>query len=173
MLAGHRARQAFGAEAQWSWSTASGNYNFITTTTAGATASGIFNSNQNWYNTVAGRIGYVIGNYVLCAKGGGAGMNVNYGLSVTPFAGGSVNLSRSGYVARGGAEWMFYPAWSAKVEYNYLDFRQQLRPAGRRRASVNSHSSTFRSAWIGIRAGFDRERVRWGFNNSVLLAKVE
>jgi hypothetical protein len=29
-----------------SWSTASGNYNFITTTTAGATASGIFNSDR-------------------------------------------------------------------------------------------------------------------------------
>src|ERR1700744_4284075 len=38
-----------GAEADMSWSMASGNYNFITTTGTGATASGVFNSNQNWY----------------------------------------------------------------------------------------------------------------------------
>jgi opacity protein-like surface antigen len=134
-----------GVEADMSWSMASGNYNFMTTTAAGTTASGIFNSNQNWYSTVAGRFGYVIGNYMLYAKGGGAWMNADYSLSVSgPFAGGSANLTRSGYVAGGGAEWMFYPGWSAKVEYDYLDFGSSFAPLGVVGATVNSHVSTFK-----------------------------
>jgi opacity protein-like surface antigen len=129
-----------GAEAEMSWSAASGNYNFITTLADGVTnVSGIFNSNQNWYGTVAGRFGYVIGNYMLYAKGGGAWMNADYSLAVTgPFAGGSANLTRSGYVAGGGAQWMFYPGWSAKVEYNYLDFGSSFVPLGVVGATVNS-----------------------------------
>ncbi len=134
-----------GAEADMSWSAASGNYNFMTTTAAGATASGIFNSNQNWYGTAAGRVGYVVGNTMLYAKGGSAWMNVDYDLAVTgPFAGGSANLTRTGYVAAGGAEWMFYPGWSAKIEYNYLDFGSSFVPLGVVGATVNSHVSTFK-----------------------------
>jgi outer membrane immunogenic protein len=135
-----------GAEADMSWSAASGNYNFITTLADSVTnVSGIFNSNQNWYSTAAGRVGYVIGNYMLYAKGGGAWMNADYSLAVTgPFAGGSANLSRSGYVAGGGAEWMFYPCWSAKVEYNYLDFGKSFVPLGVAGTTVNSHVSTFK-----------------------------
>jgi opacity protein-like surface antigen len=135
-----------GAEADMSWSAASGNYNFITTLADGVTnVSGIFNSNQNWYSTAAGRLGYVIGNYMLYAKGGGAWMNADYSLAVTgPVAGGSANLTRSGYVAGGGAEWMFYPGWSAKVEYNYLDFGSSFVPLGVVGATVNSHVSTFK-----------------------------
>jgi len=134
-----------GAEAEMSWSMASGNYNFITTTAAGTAASGIFNSNQNWYNTVAGRFGYVIGNYMLYAKGGGAWMNADYSLAVSgPFAGGSANETRSGYVAGGGAEWMFFPGWSAKVEYSYLDFGSKFAPLGVVGATINSHTSTFK-----------------------------
>src|SRR5262249_34148086 len=65
-----------GVEADMSWSAASGNYNFMTTLADGVTtASGIFNSNQNWYSTAAGRLGYVIGNYMLYAKGVGAWKN--------------------------------------------------------------------------------------------------
>jgi outer membrane immunogenic protein len=135
-----------GAEADMSWSAASGNYNFITTHADGVTnVSGIFNSNQNWYSTAAGRLGYVIGNYMLYARGGGAWMNADYSLAITgPFAGGSANLIRSGYVAGGGAEWMFYPGWSARVEYNYLDFGSSFVPLGVVGASVNSHVSTFK-----------------------------
>jgi hypothetical protein len=66
-----------------SWSTANGKNNFITTTAAGTTASGIFNSSQNWYNTVAGRFGYLVGNYMLYAKVGGAWRSADYSLAVS------------------------------------------------------------------------------------------
>src|SRR5271156_3308230 len=105
-----------GAEAELSWSSASGNFNFLTTTPTGAVASGIFNSNQNWYDTFTGRLGYVINDWVIYAKGGAALMNADYSLGVTgPFAGGAINDTRSGYAAGVGVEWMFGPGWSTKL----------------------------------------------------------
>jgi opacity protein-like surface antigen len=76
-----------GAEAELSWSLASGNFNFMATSPAGAVASGIFNSNQKWYDTFTGRVGYLIDDWVLYAKAGAAWMNADYNLAVSgPFA---------------------------------------------------------------------------------------
>jgi hypothetical protein len=61
-----------GAELELSWTSASGNFNFFTTTPAGTIATGTFNSNHNWYDTFTGRVGYVINDWVLYAKGGAA-----------------------------------------------------------------------------------------------------
>src|SRR5271168_1735463 len=80
-----------GAELELSWTSASGNFNFATTTPAGGVTSGIFNSNHNWYDTFTGRVGYVINDWVLYAKGGADWINADYNLAVNgPFGGGSV-----------------------------------------------------------------------------------
>jgi outer membrane autotransporter protein len=129
-----------GAELELTWTTASGDFNFITTTPAGAVASGIFNSNHNWYDTFTGRVGYVIDDWVLYAKGGAAWMNADYSLAVNgPFAGGSINNIRSGYALGLGAEWMFGPAWSTKIEYDYLGFGNNSYALGRVGTTVNTH----------------------------------
>jgi opacity protein-like surface antigen len=129
-----------GAEIEQSWSAVSGNFNFITTTPAGTVASGIFNSNQNWYDTVTGRLGYVIGDWVLYAKGGAAWMNADYALAASgPFGGGSINTIRSGYAAGLGAEWMFGPGWSTKLEYDYLGFGTNSYALGTAGTSVDTH----------------------------------
>jgi outer membrane autotransporter protein len=129
-----------GAELDLSWSSASGNFNFITTTPAGVTASGIFNSNQNWYDTFTGRVGYVISDWVLYAKGGAVWMNADYGLAVSgPFASGSSNITRSGYAIGLGAEWMFGPGWSTKLEYHYLGFGTGSYALGGVGTTVNTH----------------------------------
>jgi outer membrane autotransporter protein len=129
-----------GAELDLSWSSASGNFNFITTTLAGVTASGIFNSNQNWYDTFTGRVGYVISDWVLYAKGGAAWMNADYSLAVSgPFGGGSSNITRSGYAVGLGAEWMFGPGWSTKLEYDYLGFGTRSYALGGVGTTVNTH----------------------------------
>ena len=39
-----------------------------------------------------------------------------------PFAGGSINRTCPGYAVGLGAEWMFGPGWSTKLEYDYLGF---------------------------------------------------
>ena len=113
-----------GAELALSWTSASGNFNFITMTPAGPVASGTFNSNHNWYDTFTGRVGYVINDWmVLYAKGGAAWINADYSLAASgPFGGGSVNDTRGGIAVGLGAEWMFAPGWSGKLEYAFLDF---------------------------------------------------
>jgi outer membrane autotransporter protein len=129
-----------GAELELSWTTASGNFNFITTNPAGTVASGIFNSNHNWYDTFTGRVGYVISDWVLYAKGGAAWINADYSLAVSGVpGGGSVNDTRGGYAFGLGAEWMFGPGWSTKLEYDYLGFGNNSYALGGVGASVNSH----------------------------------
>jgi outer membrane immunogenic protein len=69
--------------------------------------------NLAWFGTVRGRAGYLImPTLLLYGTGGFAYGQVDaWGLSNT----------RTGWTAGGGAEWMFAPNWSAKVEYLYVD----------------------------------------------------
>jgi outer membrane immunogenic protein len=66
-----------------------------------------------WFGTVRGRVGYLVTPTLLLYGTGG-------------FAYGGVQVfnqtnTRTGWTAGGGAEWMFLPNWSAKVEYLYTD----------------------------------------------------
>jgi opacity protein-like surface antigen len=93
-----------GIEGELSWTSASGS-------------SLGFHSDHNWYDTLDARLGYVMGPWLLYAKGGGAWMNADYSVP-----GASINVTRSGWNVGGGAEYMLAPQWSAKAEYNFLDF---------------------------------------------------
>jgi outer membrane autotransporter protein len=93
-----------GIEGELSWTSANGS-------------SLGFQSDHNWYDTLDARLGYVMGPWLLYAKGGAAWMNADY--SVPPV---SINVTRSGWNIGAGAEFMLAPQWSAKAEYNFLDF---------------------------------------------------
>lgn len=93
-----------GIEGELSWTSASGS-------------SLGFNSDHNWYDTLDGRLGYVMGPWLLYAKGGAAWMNADYSVP-----GVSINVTRTGWNIGAGAEFMLAPQWSAKAEYNFLDF---------------------------------------------------
>jgi outer membrane immunogenic protein len=56
-------------------------------------------------------------------KGGGAWAKYKYSNS-DPLSGGTFNASetRSGWTIGGGVEYAFAGNWSAKVEYDYIDF---------------------------------------------------
>jgi outer membrane immunogenic protein len=118
-----------GIEGDWSWTGASS-----TTAFTAAGIPGTVNSDHNWYSTLAGRLGYTSGGpWMVYAKGGGAWMNADY----TATLGGvtsAVSNTRSGWMVGAGLEWMFTPNWTAKVEYNYMDFGTNtytfLLPAG-------------------------------------------
>ena len=113
-----------GAEVDWSWSNVRGTANTIALipgVTVRATG------DVDWFATATGRIGYAFNNMLLYAKGGGAWMDVSYSASV--LNGGTVIIGpaivddrRTGWTVGGGLEWAFTPNWSAKIEYNYLDF---------------------------------------------------
>ena len=111
-----------GIEGELEWTSAQGTENF---TTAVALGAGQVISDHNWYDTVAGRLGYTMGPLAVLREGRrrlderrlphGREQGFNTGMS-------SINTTRTGVTIGGGAEYMLSPRWSAKVEYAYLDF---------------------------------------------------
>ncbi|QPF90124.1 TonB-dependent receptor domain-containing protein [Bradyrhizobium commune] len=110
-----------GLEAELDWTSAQGKANFVDP--AGTTALSL-TSDHNWYDTLSGRVGYVMGPLMLYAKGGAAWMNADYRMDVNSGLDGSTSASttRTGWIAGGGVEYMLGSRWSAKLEYNHLDF---------------------------------------------------
>jgi outer membrane immunogenic protein len=66
-----------------------------------------------WFGTVRGRAGYLVTPTLLLYGTGGFA----YG-DVTAF---QRSNTSTGWTAGGGAEWLFAPHWSAKIEYLYVD----------------------------------------------------
>jgi outer membrane immunogenic protein len=74
-----------------------------------------------WFGTLRGRIGYAFGPAMLYFTGGGAWENYKLTVSSPGLGSASDNATKSAWTIGGGAEWMFAPKWSAKVEYLYMD----------------------------------------------------
>jgi opacity protein-like surface antigen/outer membrane receptor protein involved in Fe transport len=110
-----------GIEGELGWTSAQGKANFVDPT---GTASLSITSDHNWYDTVSGRIGYVMGPLMLYGKGGAAWMNADYRMEVNSGLDGSTlaHTTRSGWIAGGGLEYMLGSHWSAKLEYDHLAF---------------------------------------------------
>ena len=70
------------------------------------------NTSLSWFGTVRGRVGYlVLPTLLIYGTGGFAYGQVDaFGFSNTA----------TGWTAGGGAEWLFAPNWSAKIEYLYV-----------------------------------------------------
>jgi outer membrane immunogenic protein len=85
----------------------------------------------DYLGTVRGRLGWLFTPTLLAYGTGGlayGGVNLNSSILQNnlpfgpPFAStGSFSDTRVGWTAGGGVEWMFWPNWSAKVEYLYYD----------------------------------------------------
>lgn len=97
----------FGVEGDWSWTNADGS-----TSIPAAVA-----ADYNWYGTATARVGYAFDNMLWYVKGGAAWMDTDYTLG-----GVTVGDTRTGWTVGTGLEWAISPNWSAKLEYNYLDF---------------------------------------------------
>ena len=107
----------FGVEADASWADLTGNT---------ACASGIVGVAANCrakvdaLGTFAGRLGFALDRVLLYGKGGIAFANDKYELN--SIAAYRANETRWGWMAGAGIEYSFTDNWSAKIEYNYLDF---------------------------------------------------
>jgi outer membrane receptor protein involved in Fe transport len=110
-----------GLEGELGWTSAQGKANFVD---PAGTAALSLTSDHNWYDTVSGRVGYVSGPLMLFAKGGAAWMNADYRMDVNSGLDGSsvASTTRPGWVVGGGFEYMLGSHWSAKLEYDHLDF---------------------------------------------------
>jgi opacity protein-like surface antigen len=110
-----------GIEGELGWTSAQGKANFVD---PAGTASLSITSDHNWYDTLTGRLGYVMGPLMLYGKGGAAWMNADYRMEVNSGLDGSTvtNTTRTGWTAGGGFEYMLGSHWSAKLEYDHLAF---------------------------------------------------
>src|SRR5262249_33511564 len=83
----------------------------------------------NWTADIAGRVGFLpMERLMVYAKGGVAFANFDYSTALTiggATLSGSVNATRVGGMFGFGAEYAFLPHWSAKLEYDYMDFGKQ------------------------------------------------
>jgi outer membrane immunogenic protein len=82
-------------------------------------------SQLRWLDTFRGRVGYAYGQWLPYITGGAAYGSVR-GIITAP-AGGFIagDDTRLGWTLGFGVEYMFAPAWSAKLEYNYVDLGKQ------------------------------------------------
>ena len=80
---------------------------------------GIDKENLDWFGTVRGRLGYAMDRALIYATGGFAygGLQSSVDNGTYKFDG-----TATGYAVGGGVEYKFTHAWSAKLEYQYLDF---------------------------------------------------
>ena len=100
--------------------------------TASPTVAGISTSISTKIKDVAlvtGRVGYEWSNWLFYFKGGaawdqstGTGQVFSGGATID---GTSASANWNGWTFGGGAEWAFLPNWSAKLEYNHIDFGLQ------------------------------------------------
>ena len=82
------------------------------------------NSQADWYATATGRIGYAWDRALLYVKGGAAFAEDSYNVydTSTGLLFGNADDTRTGWTVGVGLEYAFWNNWSAKIEYNYLDF---------------------------------------------------
>jgi outer membrane immunogenic protein len=103
------------------------------------------NTNTKWTSTVTGRVGAAFDRLLIYGKGGLALAQDQSGL--TDLAGNSASTSfmRTGWTVGAGLEYGITKNWSAKIEYDYLNFGSQalnfatpLQPAYASNASLNA-----------------------------------
>lgn len=151
---------------------ADGSVSDIKGTSVGCTATGCASGlgTTDDFGTVRGRVGYIINNVLLYGTGGWAWSHSHTDRTITcVVAGGGVcpggpspspltgmvssasGNNNSGWTAGAGVEWQFAPHWTAKVEYQHLEFDNVGRdysypgfPAASRHIVTDGHIDTVR-----------------------------
>ncbi len=86
-------------------------------------AGNALHTDTNWLANVTGRIGYAIfDRNLLYVKGGGAWIDQSNSVTAAGTVFNTGDYTRSGWTVGAGWEYAFAPNWSAKIEYNYMDF---------------------------------------------------
>lgn len=106
----------FGLEGQFSWSDASGKAPCAPLSILGCT------TDVNWITTFAARLGYAIDRTMIYVKGGVAWADTDHNVDFLGINILSASSTRTGAMVGAGIEHAFAPNWSAKIEYNYMDF---------------------------------------------------
>jgi len=81
-----------------------------------------FESNGNWLATLTGRVGVAFDRTLLYARGGAAFIDSDQSFRLLGVQFNSESETETGWTVGVGAEYAFAPGWSARAEYNYMDF---------------------------------------------------
>jgi outer membrane immunogenic protein len=111
-----------GLEAQWTGSADDGHDSRLLEFPGGGI--GTFESELDWVATLTARVGFVRDRSVLYVKGGAAWAHNSFHGSTTlqPEVAFDDSETRSGWAIGGGYEFAFRNAWSARLEYMFMDF---------------------------------------------------
>jgi opacity protein-like surface antigen len=117
----------FGVEADASWVDSDGTNTCFAV--SGTTASSNCRVRPDLYATVTGRLGYAVDRSLLYVKGGAAWTRGSVDMFVNQNNVGVFTSANSfvtsGWTVGGGVEYALTPAWSVKLEYDYLNFGGQ------------------------------------------------
>jgi outer membrane immunogenic protein len=116
-------RFVIGTEADFSWSDINGNSSAGILGGAGTRA---LTANTDWSGTSTVRLGVAHDHWLFYSKAGAAWAHTDY-TDVWSAAGtnlftGTASKTAVGWTVGTGVEWAFWNNWSAKLEYDYLDF---------------------------------------------------
>jgi outer membrane immunogenic protein len=101
------------------WTSNKRNGTFAT----GPLANDVVNFNNQWFDTLTGRLGYAVAPSTLFYfQGGGAWAHTSTNVTAGGVQIGQTSATRSGWTIGGGVEWMFAPHWTVFLEGNYMDF---------------------------------------------------
>jgi outer membrane immunogenic protein len=84
--------------------------------------------NVDWMATFTGRVGFTADRALIYVKGGGAWADFKYTTSVAGLGIATAQQGQWGALVGAGVEYAFAPGWSAKLEYDYIDFGQRTVP---------------------------------------------
>jgi outer membrane immunogenic protein len=129
-------RLVLGVEGDFSWTGLNGS---------GTDSLGdAISTNTKWTSTVTGRVGAAFDRLLVYGKGGVAFAQDQSGLTDLGANSASTTFTRTGWTVGAGLEYGITPNWSAKIEYDYLNFGQQalnfstpLQPAYTSNAGLN------------------------------------
>jgi len=129
-------RLVLGVEGDFSWTGLNG--------TGTDSLGDAINTNTKWTSTVTGRVGAAFNRLLLYGKGGVAFAQDQSNFTDLGGNAASTNFMRTGWTVGAGLEYGITRNWSAKIEYDYLNFGSQalnfstpLQPAYTSNASLN------------------------------------
>jgi outer membrane immunogenic protein len=117
-------RLVVGTELDFSWADVNGS---STAGVLGGLASRTLTANTDWMGTSTVRLGLAHDRWMFYSKAGAAFAHTNYTSTwAAPGVGtiftGTGDQTRVGWTVGVGAEWAFWNNWSAKLEYDFMDF---------------------------------------------------
>jgi len=153
-----------GVEGEYTWADVSGSASTVSTVPRFLGFTAISNAKLQDIALVTGRLGYAASNWLFYFKGGGAwgqgkSFSINNNANGTLFDTTSSSTDRSGWVVGVGAEWGFAPNWSAKIEYDYIDFGSSNVTLN---SSLGTQSFVSSSETVNIVKAGVNYRFNWG-----------